>query len=143
MTVAKLITHLSQSFFIDQPTFITKLDLFFSSKDTSIPVKLNIRKNKEGRPTNEILNFSQILINSDNVNSIQSLTESNSNLQKMLQNNGMNLNNFNFNGNNNKGSNKDKKNNEGPKNDNILINKKDNNNDDDSFISNKIIYAKA
>ena len=41
-----------------------------------------------------------ININSDNVNSIQSLTENNSNLQKMLQNNGMNLNNFNFNGNN-------------------------------------------
>ena len=84
-----------------------------------------------------------INIDSDNVNSIQSLTESNSNLQKMLQNNGMNLNNFNFNGNNNKGSNKDPKNSEGPKNDNISVNTKENNNDDDSFISDKLIYAKA
>ena len=84
-----------------------------------------------------------ININSDNVNSIQSLTENNSNLQKMLQNNGMNLNNFNFNGNNNKGSNKDSKNSEESKNENISANTKDNNNDDDSFISDKLIYAKA
>ena len=84
-----------------------------------------------------------ININSDNVNSIQSLTENNSNLQKMLQNNGMNLNNFNFNGNNNKGSNKDSKDSEVVKNKNISVNKKDNNNDDDNFMSDKLVYAKA
>ena len=84
-----------------------------------------------------------ININSDNVNSIQILTENNSNLQKMLQNNGMNLNNFNFNGNNNKGSNKDSKDSEVVKNKNISVNKKDNNNDDDSFMSDKLVYAKA
>ena len=82
-----------------------------------------------------------ININSDNVNTIQSLTENNGNLQKMLQNNGMNLNNFN--GNNNKGSNKDSKNSEGPKNENISVNTKDNNNDDDIFMSDKLVYAKA
>ena len=65
-----------------------------------------------------------ININSDNVNSIQSLTENNSNLQKMLQNNGMNLNNFNFNGNNNKGSNKDSKDSKVHKNENISVNTK-------------------
>ena len=47
----KLLTHLSQSFFIDEPTFVTKVDLFFSSKDDSIPFKFNLRRNKEGRPT--------------------------------------------------------------------------------------------
>ena len=83
-----------------------------------------------------------ININSDNVNSIQSLTENNSNLQKMLQNNGMNLNNFNFNGNNNKGSNKGSKDSEVHKNENISVNTKDNN-DDDSFMSDKLVYAKA
>ena len=83
-----------------------------------------------------------ININSENVNSIQSLTENNSNLQKMLQNNGMNLNNFNFNGNNNKGANKDSKDSEAHKNENISVNKKDNN-DDDSFMSDKLVYAKA
>ena len=84
-----------------------------------------------------------ININSDNVNAIQSLNENNSNLQKMLQNNGMNLNSFNFNSNNNKGSNKDSKNSEAPKNENISVNTKDNHNDDDSFIPDKLVYAKA
>ena len=84
-----------------------------------------------------------ININSENINAIQSLTENNINLQKMLQNNGMNLNNFNFNGNNNKGANKDKKNSEVPKNENVSLNTKDNNNEDDSFMSDKLVYAKA
>ena len=84
-----------------------------------------------------------ININSDNINTIQSLTENNSNLQKMLQNHGMNLNNFNFNGNNNKGSNKEPKKNEGLKTENVSLNKKENNNDDDSFMSDKLVYAKA
>ena len=84
-----------------------------------------------------------ININSDNVNAIQSLTENNINLQKMLQNNGMNLNNFNFNGNNNKGANKNTKNSKDPTNENVSVNTKDNNNEDDSFRSDKLVYAKA
>ena len=43
----------------------------------------------------------------------------------------------------NKGSNKDSKNSEVPKNENISVNTKDNNNDDDSFMSDKLVYAKA
>ncbi len=84
-----------------------------------------------------------ININSDNVNTIQSLTENNINLQKMLQNNGMNLNNFNFNGNNNKGANKDTKNSEDHTNDNVSVNTKDNNKEDDILMSDKLVYAKA
>ena len=61
----------------------------------------------------------------------------------MLQNHGMNLNNFNFNGNNNKGSNKDPKKNEGLKNEDVSVNTKENKDDDDSFVSNKLVYAKA
>lgn len=64
----KLLTHLSQSFFIDEPTFVTKVDLFFSSKDTSIPFKFNLRRNKEGRPTTEVLNFSEVVVPAGNVN---------------------------------------------------------------------------
>ena len=63
----KTFTHLSQSFFIDKPCFVTAVDLFFSSKDDKIPFKFNIRRNKEGRPTSEILNFSQMVVPSDNV----------------------------------------------------------------------------
>ena len=64
----KSLTHLSQSFFIDEPTFVTKVDLFFQSKDSTIPFKFNIRRNKEGRPTNDVLNFSQVVVDSANVN---------------------------------------------------------------------------
>ena len=64
----KLLTHLSQSFFIDEPTFVTKVDLFFSSKDDSIPFKFNLRRNKEGRPTKEVINFSEAVIPAANVN---------------------------------------------------------------------------
>ena len=49
-----------------------------------------------------------ININSDNINTVQSLLENNNNLQKMLQSQGMNLNSFNLNSNNNK--NKEKEN---------------------------------
>ena len=45
MASKQLLTHLSQSFFVDTPTFVTKIDLFFTSADTSIPFKFNIRKN--------------------------------------------------------------------------------------------------
>lgn len=48
-----------------------------------------------------------ININSDNINTVQSLLENNNNLQKMLQSQGMNLNSFNLNSNNNKNKGKD------------------------------------
>jgi flagellar hook-length control protein FliK len=48
-----------------------------------------------------------ININSDNINTVQSLLENNNNLQKMLQSQGMNLNSFNLNSNNNKNKEKE------------------------------------
>ncbi len=85
-----------------------------------------------------------ININSDNINAIQSLTENNSNLQKMLQNHGMNLTNFNFNGNNNnKGFGKNSQKSEGLKDKDISVNTKENNDDDNSHINNKLVYVKA
>lgn len=65
---SKLLTHLSQSFSIDKPCFVTKVDLYFSSKDSSIPFKFNLRKNKQGMPTREILNFSEVVVDAANVN---------------------------------------------------------------------------
>ena len=84
-----------------------------------------------------------ININSDNINAIQTLTENNSNLQKMLQNHGMNLNNFNFNGNNNKESSKglNKSGKQENKSDSINVN--ENSNNEDNFISNKLVNVKA
>ena len=84
-----------------------------------------------------------ININSDNINAIQTLTENNSNLQKMLQNHGMNLNNFNFNGNNNKEAGKDHNKAVKQENNSDSISVNENNNDEDSFVSNKLVYVKA
>ena len=39
--------------------------------------------------------------------------------------------------------NKESKNSEGPKNEKVSVNTKDNKNDDDSFMSDKLVYAKA
>ena len=85
-----------------------------------------------------------ININSDNINTVQSLFESNSNLQKMLQSQGMNLNSFNLNSNNNK--NKDKEHNSSSTNDenNEVSKPNDINQDSDVKVkSDKLVYIKA
>lgn len=85
-----------------------------------------------------------ININSDNINAVQSLLESNNNLQKMLQSQGMNLNSFNLNSNNNK--NKDKGSNSSSTNDenNEVSKPNDINQDlDIKFKSDKLVYIKA
>ncbi|MAA50579.1 MAG: hypothetical protein CMP83_10445, partial [Gammaproteobacteria bacterium] len=84
-----------------------------------------------------------ININSDNISTIQILTENNSNLQKMLQNHGMNLNNFNFNGNNNRESSKDLNKLSKQENKSDAINVDENSNNEDHFVSNKLVYVKA
>jgi len=85
-----------------------------------------------------------ININSDNINTVQSLLESNNNLQKMLQSQGMNLNSFNLNNNNNK--NKDKGHNSASTNDenNEVSKSNDINQDSDVKVkSDKLVYIKA
>ena len=48
---------LAQSFFVDQPggMFISSIDIFFQSKDTSVPVTIDIRTIENGFPTEKIL----------------------------------------------------------------------------------------
>ena len=85
-----------------------------------------------------------ININSDNITTIQSLLESNNNLQKMLQSQGMNLNSFNLNSNNNK--NKDKGHNSLSTNDEKNEVSKSNDIKEDSDVkvkSDKLVYIKA
>ena len=77
---SKLLTHLSQSFSIDKPCFVTKVDLFFSSKDSSIPFKFNIRKNKQGMPTREVLNFSEVVVQAADVQAPPTIDSSNANV---------------------------------------------------------------
>lgn len=61
------IDPVAQSFFVEEPTYLTKVDIFFSSKDENIPVFVQIRKNKDDRPGDTILPFSQKVIPAANV----------------------------------------------------------------------------
>lgn len=72
---ARRLDPLAQSFFVESPVFVTKVDLFFAEKDDALPVFMQIRKNKEGKPSADIVNFSQTFIPAANV-----VTSSNANV---------------------------------------------------------------
>ena len=61
---------LAQTFIVDDPTgvFITKVDIFFQSKDANVPVLFEIRETNLGTPTQKVLPFSFVSVNPDNVN---------------------------------------------------------------------------
>jgi hypothetical protein len=69
---------LAQTFLIDKEggTFVTKVDIFFGSKDANdLPVSLMIRSVENGIPAKEILPFSEVSLKPDDVNiSIDGLT---------------------------------------------------------------------
>lgn len=50
---------LAQTFFVDTPLYLTKLDLFFSSKDSIIPMRVQLRKVINGFPGPYIVPFSE------------------------------------------------------------------------------------
>ena len=85
-----------------------------------------------------------IIIKSDNINAVQMLFENNSSLQKMLNNSGLSLGNFNLNGNNsnNKNTAKDKNNNNVEDANNKVDNTKDDE-DTKKIINNKILNINA
>ena len=64
----KLINPLAQSFYIDEPCVVTKVDLFFSDKDDSLPVRLSLRQNVNGIPGAYIIPFSETIIPSASIN---------------------------------------------------------------------------
>jgi hypothetical protein len=63
------IDPLAQSFACDEPTgvYLTKLDLYFQQKDPSIPVSCQIRTMNLGFPTQTILPFSEVTVDSNDV----------------------------------------------------------------------------
>ena len=58
----------AQSFIVEEPAYITKVDLFFATKDDNIPVFLQLRKIVDNRPSQEVLPFSSTVIPADDVN---------------------------------------------------------------------------
>lgn len=71
----KIVDPVAQSFFIEQPSVVTKVDLYFSHKDTEFPVLVQLRKNINGLPGPYIVPFSTVTVPSSSVN-----TSSNSNV---------------------------------------------------------------
>lgn len=64
------IDPLAQSFACDEETgaYLTKVDVFFESKDASIPVTCQLRTMELGTPTQTIIPFSEVSLNPDSVN---------------------------------------------------------------------------
>lgn len=60
---------LAQTFLIDVKNgcFLTKIDIFFQSKDTSIPVSVEIRNTVNGYPGKRVLPFSRVTLNPEDV----------------------------------------------------------------------------
>ena len=61
---------LAQTFLIDDEggVFLTSIDIFFSTKDSAIPVTVQIRDVVNGYPGQKILPFSEVTLNPDSVN---------------------------------------------------------------------------
>jgi hypothetical protein len=63
------IDPLAQSFACDEPTgvYLTKLDIYFQQKDSSIPVSCQIRTMNLGFPTQTVIPFSEVTVDADDV----------------------------------------------------------------------------
>ena len=61
---------IAQSFYIDEPNgiYVTKVDLFFATRDSSLPVQIQIRPMENGVPSSsEIIPGSQVVLSSNQV----------------------------------------------------------------------------
>lgn len=61
---------LAQSFFVTDPTgvFLTGVDVYFETKDESLPVTLQIRTMNAGVPSTTVIPFSEVTLDPDQVN---------------------------------------------------------------------------
>jgi hypothetical protein len=66
----RTISPLAQSFFVAEESgiFVTKIDLFFKSKDLILPLTVQIRTMSMGIPTEEIVPFSEVFVNNEDIN---------------------------------------------------------------------------
>lgn len=62
MSNFNIVNPVAQSFFIEVPCFVTKIQLFFQAKDSTAPVVLNLRKNVNGFPSEYVIPFSEVLV---------------------------------------------------------------------------------
>jgi Domain of unknown function (DUF4815) len=61
---------LAQTFLVDSKggAFVTSVDIFFATKDNTIPVRMQIREVVNGYPGKTILPFSEVILSPENVN---------------------------------------------------------------------------
>jgi hypothetical protein len=59
---------LAQSFFVDRNLLLTKVDLYFNSRDTKLPVELSIRKVENDKPSANVITNSVVVVNADSIN---------------------------------------------------------------------------
>ncbi len=65
---------LAQSILLDQSTFVTSVDLNFTSKDDNIPVNVSIREMVNGFPTQTIVPFSDVTLNPSSISTSAATT---------------------------------------------------------------------
>ena len=53
---------LAQSFFVDKNLLLTKIDLYFSDKDSILPVELSIRRVENDKPSANIIPNSVVVV---------------------------------------------------------------------------------
>jgi len=65
----KLIDPLAQSFYVEPESgiFATSVQLYFQSKDSELPLTVQLRPMKLGVPSNEVYPFSEVVINPANI----------------------------------------------------------------------------
>ena len=59
---------LAQSFWVAEPIYITKVDLYFATKDQFLPVSVQLRTMRSGVPTTEIIPFGEVVLNPEDIN---------------------------------------------------------------------------
>jgi hypothetical protein len=66
----KNLSPIAQSFIVSEDTgfFVTKIELFLKSKDTTLPLVVQLRTMSMGLPTDEIVPFSEIFVDPQNIN---------------------------------------------------------------------------
>ena len=82
----KIIDPLAQSFYVsnEKGTFVTAVDLFFSTKDDTLPVTVQLRPMEGGIPSQKVYPFSEVVLEPKELISLMMLLpelELNSHLQ--------------------------------------------------------------
>lgn len=65
-----VVDPLAQSFYVEEPSgiFVTSVDIFFQTKDETLPVTVQLRSMELGLPTQNVFPFSEVTLDPEDVN---------------------------------------------------------------------------